>query len=239
QLIEANEQLKQMDKTKDEFLYTVTHELRTPVTSIRAMAEIVHDNNDMEEDQKKFFLAGVIKETERLSHLITQVLNLEKYESGKQILNISSVQLNNLIKDAVRSIQPLADVKEIIVGVKIPNTIFLIQCDADLIMQVLNNLLSNAIKFAPEKGSVIISVHNNQDGIQIWVEDNGKGIESGLQELIFDKFFQAKNQTLRKPEGSGLGLAICKRIIDLHGGNIWVISEINKGSKFIFTLPII
>ena len=239
QLIEANVQLKQMDKTKDEFLYTVTHELRTPVTSIRAMAEIVHDNTDMEDVQKQFFLAGIIKETERLSHLITQVLNLEKYESGKQILNISSVQLNTLIKDAVRSIQPLADIKQIKVEIKIPNTIFLIQCDADLIMQVLNNLLSNAVKFAPEIGCVTISVHNNQDGIQIWVEDNGKGIEPGLHQLIFDKFFQAKNQTLRKPEGSGLGLAICKRIIDLHGGAIWIVSEINQGSKFIFTLPTI
>jgi len=86
-LIKANDQLTQMDKTKDEFLYTVTHELRTPVTSIRAMAEIVHDNTDMEEGQKQLFLGGIIKETERLSHLITQVLNLEKYESGKQLLN--------------------------------------------------------------------------------------------------------------------------------------------------------
>jgi len=239
QLTAVNEQLTEMDKTKDEFLYTVTHELRTPVTSIRAMAEIVHDNTDMEEDQKLQFLAGIIKETERLSHLITQVLNLEKYESGKQLLNRTSVQLNSLIKDAVQSIKPLADAKGITTAIKIPDSMFLVQCDPDLIMQVLNNLLSNAVKFAPEKGLVAVSVHNNLDGLQIWVEDNGKGIEPGLQELIFDKFFQAKNQTLRKPEGSGLGLAICKKIIDLHGGDIWVVSKLNHGSKFIFTLPAI
>jgi len=239
QLTAVNEQLTEMDKTKDEFLYTVTHELRTPVTSIRAMAEIVHDNTDMEEDQKLQFLAGIIKETERLSHLITQVLNLEKYESGKQLLNRTSVQLNSLIKDAVQSIKPLADAKGITTAIKIPDSMFLVQCDPDLIMQVLNNLLSNAVKFAPEKGLVAVSVHNNLDGLQIWVEDNGKGIETGLQELIFDKFFQAKNQTLRKPEGSGLGLAICKKIIDLHGGDIWVVSKLNHGSKFIFTLPAI
>jgi signal transduction histidine kinase len=237
QLIEANEQLKNIDKTKDEFLSTVTHELRTPVTSIRAMAEIVHDHTDMDEAQKQYFLAGVIKETERLSHLITQVLNLEKYESGKQKLNISSVQLNSLINDAVQSIKPLADEKAIQVSIKIPDSMFLVQCDADLIMQVLTNLLSNAVKFAPEKGIVSITIHSNLDELQIWVEDNGKGIEPGLHELIFDKFFQAKNQTLRKPEGSGLGLAICKKIIDMHGGTIWVDSELNKGSKFIFTLP--
>jgi signal transduction histidine kinase/Na+/proline symporter len=238
QLIEANDLLKEMDKTRDEFLYTVTHELRTPMTSIRAMAEIVHDNTDMDDEQKQLFLSGIIKETERLSHLITQVLNLEKYESGKQQLNISSVQLNSLIKDAVQSIQPLANEKNIFTEIKIPDTMFLVQCDADLIMQVLTNLLSNAVKFAPEKGKVTLSVHSNYDELQVWVEDNGKGIEPALHELIFDKFFQAKNQTLRKPEGSGLGLAICKKIIDLHGGTIWVNSELNKGSKFIFTLPI-
>ncbi len=238
QLTEVNEQLKEMDKTKDEFLYTVTHELRTPMTSIRAMAEIVHDNTDMDEGQKQFFLSGVIKETERLSHLITQVLNLEKYESGKQQLNISSVQLNGLIKDAVQSIQPLANEKNIITEIRIPDTMFLVQCDAHLVMQVLNNLLSNAVKFAPEKGRVTVAIHSSVEELQVWVEDNGKGIDPALHELVFDKFFQAKNQTLRKPEGSGLGLAICKKIIDLHGGNIWVKSELNMGSKFIFTLPI-
>jgi signal transduction histidine kinase len=239
ELIEANGQLKDIDKNKDEFLYTVTHELRTPVTSIRAMAEIVHDNVDMEEAQRQLFLAGVIKETERLSRLITQVLTLEKYESGKQQLNLSSVQLNSLIKEAVQSIQPLAHEKQIAIKVNIPNSMFLVQCDADLITQVLNNLLSNAIKFTSSKGNVSVSVHSAYDDLQIWVEDNGKGISPALHELIFDKFFQAKNQTLRKPEGSGLGLAICKKIIDLHGGKIWVLSEVNEGSKFIFTLPVV
>jgi signal transduction histidine kinase len=113
-----------------------------------------------------------------------------------------------------------------------------VQCDAALIQQVLNNLLSNAIKFVePGKGVIKISLHQNGDGIQIWVEDNGKGIAKELHELIFDKFFQARNQTLKKPQGSGLGLAICKKIIEMHQGKIWVESEEDKGSRFIFTLP--
>jgi signal transduction histidine kinase len=100
------------------------------------------------------------------------------------------------------------------------------------------NLLSNAIKFVePGTGLVKVSVHTNHDDIQIWVEDNGRGIPSGLNELIFDKFFQAKNQTLKKPQGSGLGLAICKKIVEMHNGKIWVESEEDKGSRFIFTLP--
>lgn len=238
QLTDANKQLQDMDRNKDEFLYTVTHELRTPLTSIRAMAEIVHDNTDMDEEQREQFLSGIIKETERLSHLITQVLNLEKYESGKQLLNLASVQMNSLINDAVRSIRPLANEKGIQTEIKIPDSMFLIQCDEALIMQVLTNLLSNAVKFAPQNGQVSVTLQSSYEELQVRVHDNGKGIEPGLHELIFDKFFQAKNQTLRKPEGSGLGLAICKKIILLHGGDIWVESEHGKGSTFIFTLPL-
>lgn len=238
QLTVANMQLQDMDKNKDEFLYTVTHELRTPLTAIRAMAEIVHDNNDMEEEEKEQFLSGIIKETERLSHLITQVLNLEKYESGKQLLNLSSVQMNLLVKDAVQSIRPLAKEKNIRLDTKIPDSMFLLQCDEALIMQVLTNLLSNAVKFAPVNGAVTVLLQSSYEELEIRVQDNGKGIEAGLHELIFDKFFQARNQTLRKPEGSGLGLAICKKIIAMHEGKIWVESEPGHGSTFIFTLPL-
>lgn len=238
QLTSVNEQLKNMDVMKDEFLYTVTHELRTPLTSIRAMAEIVHDNPDIPDEQKQKFLSGVIKETERLSHLITQVLNLERYESGRQKLNASSVLLNVLIDDSVESVEALAHEKNIRIIKQLPDSMFIVQCDAALIQQVLNNLLSNAIKFVePGKGVIKISLHQNGDGIQIWVEDNGKGIAKELHELIFDKFFQARNQTLKKPQGSGLGLAICKKIIEMHQGKIWVESEEDKGSRFIFTLP--
>jgi len=238
QLTQVNAQLKDMDEVKDEFLYTVTHELRTPLTSIRAMAELVHDNDDMEEEQRQEFLAGIIKETERLSHLITQVLNLERYESGRQQLNLTPVLLNTLISDSIRSVTGMAMEKKITIEKQIPDSMFLIRCDADLIQQVMNNLLSNAIKFAAEKtGHVKVGLFSNDDELQIWVEDNGKGIARELHELIFDKFFQARNQTLKKPQGSGLGLAISKKIIEMHQGKIWVESEEGKGSRFIFTLP--
>lgn len=238
QLTLANEQLKEMDLLKDEFLYTVTHELRTPITSIRAMSEIVHDNTDMPEEQRQAFLGNVIRETERLSHLITQVLNLERYESGRQQLNLAPVSLNALIKESIHSVQALASEKQISIAEQIPDSMFVVRCDADLLMQVLNNLLSNAIKFVePGNGKIKVAVHSSDDELQVWVEDNGQGIQPELRELVFDKFFQAKNQTLKKPQGSGLGLAICKKIIDMHQGRIWVESAEGKGSRFIFTLP--
>ncbi|MFC4263267.1 ATP-binding protein [Ferruginibacter yonginensis] len=238
QLTQVNEQLKEMDSLKDEFLYTVTHEIRTPITSIRAMAEIVHDNTDMPETQRQQFLGNVIKETERLSHLIKQVLNLERYESGQQRLNMSEFVLNKLINDTVAALHPLANEKSINIQISIPNTMFLIRGDAPLLQQVLQNLLSNAIKFVDDvTGKIKVSVHLNYDEVQVWVEDNGAGIDEAVHELIFDKFFQAKNQTLKKPEGSGLGLAISKKIIEMHGGKIWVENGEVNGSRFIFTIP--
>lgn len=237
QLTSVNEQLRDMDIMKDEFLYTVTHELRTPITSIRAMTEIVHDNPDMPEAQKHQFLGNVIRETERLSHLITQVLNLERYESGRQQLNLQPVVLNELIKDSIDALQPLANEKGIKIQLHIPDSMIIVRCDKDLVQQVMYNLLSNAIKFVEEdKGLIKVYVENNHADVQVTVEDNGRGIPAGLQELIFDKFFQARNQTLKKPEGSGLGLAICKKIVEMHDGQIWVESEENMGSRFIFTL---
>jgi Na+/proline symporter/signal transduction histidine kinase len=238
QLTVVNAQMKDMDEVKDEFLYTVTHELRTPLTSIRAMAELVHDNEDMEEEQRHEFLSGIIKETERLSHLITQVLNLERYESGRQQLNLTPVLLNTLISDSIRSVTGLALEKKIKIEKQIPDSMFILRCDADLVQQVMNNLLSNAIKFVEENtGLVRVGVFSTEDEIQVWVEDNGKGIPRELHELVFDKFFQARNQTLKKPQGSGLGLAICKKIVEMHQGKIRVESEEGKGSRFIFTLP--
>lgn len=239
ELRRANDQLRDMDEIKDEFLYTVTHELRTPLTSIRAMAEIIYDNPEMEADEKTRFISGIIRETERLSHLISQVLNLERYESGRQKLNSSAVQLNTLLNNIIDSVEPLAMEKNIRIIRNWPDAMYLLQCDAALIEQVVYNLLTNAIRFSPENHGIIkVSIRNNHDEWEVWVEDNGKGIPADLHTLIFDKFFQARNQTLRKPEGTGLGLAICKKIIDMHGGKIWVESEEGKGSKFIFTLPL-
>lgn len=240
ELRRANASLKDLDLRKDEFLYTVTHELRTPLTSIRAMAEIIHDNPDIDFEQRQHFLTGIIKETERLSHLISQVLNLERYESGKQQLNLSYVDLNTLLTTVTESFEMLLTEKRINLEINRPDTIEGLRCDEDLIHQVLVNLLSNAIKFAnSQNGRIVLALKRKDDLVEVSVADNGKGIDPALHQLIFDKFFQAHNQTLKKPEGSGLGLAISKKIVEMHNGKIWVESEPGKGCRFIFTLPII
>ena len=231
----VNNQLKRMDEMKDEFLYTVTHEIRTPLTSIRALSEILQDNPDLEEEEKNTYLEAVVKETERLSHLITQVLNLERYESGRQKLNLSSFDLSEAIMEVLNTTDSLRKEKGLrwqLAISSLPN----IKGDKDLIKQVVYNLVTNAIKFA--KQQIIVSGQIEQKNIVIKVIDDGEGVGSEWHELIFDKFFQAQNQTLKKPEGSGLGLAISKRIVEMHNGSIWVESMPGEGATFCIRIPL-
>lgn len=235
QLEAANAQLQALDQLKDEFLYTVTHELRTPLTSVRALSEILHDNPDLDEEQRQHYLAAITKETERLSHLITQVLTLEKFESGRYRPHLTATNLAQLLTEAVEALRPLAGEKSLSIHLRMADTQVLVQADRDLLLQVLYNLLGNAIKFANRHIEVQLIAGVSE--WQVWVKDDGRGVPADEQAFIFDKFFQARHQTLKKPEGSGLGLAICKKIIELHGGDITVESQEGQGAAFVFSIP--
>ncbi|MFM1998832.1 MAG: hypothetical protein RL204_779 [Bacteroidota bacterium] len=238
ELADANNRLKENDQLKDDFLSTVTHELRTPITSIRAFSEILYDNQDLEDVDRQHYLSIVIKETERLSRLISQVLDLERYESGRQKLTLVKVTAAQLIDDSIEAMDQLIKEKNIAIIKEIENPERQIICDSDKMMQVFLNLISNALKFIEnETGKIIIRSFEKNGMIHFEVEDNGKGIPAEYQQMIFEKFFQAKNQLMRKPKGTGLGLAICNKILDLHRGNIDVSSEVNMGAKFSFSFP--
>lgn len=240
QLESANSRLKEIDELKDDFLATVTHELRTPITSIRAFSEILFDNPEIDLDERQQYLQIINKETDRLSRLISQVLDLEKYDSGKQKLNLALESVVNIMNESVDSIKQLAREKGIPLDIQIEIEDKPYLLDKDKIMQVLINLLSNAVKFTESpNGFILIGVKSLNQQIEFLVKDNGKGIQEEYQQLVFEKFFQARNQTIRKPKGSGLGLAICKKIVELHGGEISVLSESGKGATFVFTIPIL
>ncbi|SHK48890.1 sensor histidine kinase [Hymenobacter psychrotolerans] len=236
----AYDQLQELDQHKDEFLYTVTHELRTPLTSIRALSEILSDNPDLEDEERQRFLLTITRESERLSRLITLVLDLEKFESGKATLEKSPVDVADVITDALEAVGQLLRDKQIQLDLAVPPGLPRLPGDRDRLMQVLVNLLSNAIKSCRADGSGRIGVVALADAasLRIWVQDNGKGIAPEFHQLIFDKFFQARNQTTRKPEGSGLGLAITRKIVELHAGRIWVESQPEQGARFSIELPV-
>lgn len=238
ELQEANLKLQEMASIKDEFLYTVTHELRTPLTSIRAMSEILNDSPDMEAEQRELFVKNIVVETERLSRLISNVLDLEKFESGSQDLDLDWINIKEVIQQCVSSMNSLIQEKNISIQVDITNDELSTVADYDRISQVVINLLSNALKFVKaDSGKISVTAYRFDRSIKVNVSDNGPGIEPTDLVNVFDKFYQVKNQTIKKPTGNGLGLAICKNIIEMHKGKIWVENNPNGGAKFSFTLP--
>ncbi len=230
-------QLREQDTLRDEFLYTITHELRTPLTSIRALSEIIHDNTDLPDSQRQHFLHTIIKESERMSRLITQVLDLEKLESGQNELYKTSCLLADLIGEVVQSLQPVLDERQIKLTLHVQQHAPAFILDKDKIMQVLINLMSNAIKFCDKhKGEILIESYFSEGKMKFSISDNGKGIPIEQLPLIFDKFYQIKSAKTTRREGSGLGLAISKKIIELHNGRIIANNNANGGATIYIEL---
>ncbi|MDX9786451.1 MAG: sensor histidine kinase [Desulfobacterales bacterium] len=235
----ANERLKELDRLKDEFISTITHELRTPLTSIRSLAEILNTTPDLEKDQHASFTAIIIKESERLTRLIGQVLDIEKIESDRMGFQSVKIDSRRLIQDAVTATHQLVKEKKLRLNVALPNRAPFIVGDRDLLIQVMVNLISNAVKFSDKAEDFIhirLAIQNGE--LLISVMDNGIGIAPKDQQAIFKKFHQVKDSTRGRPPGSGLGLSISKSIIERHGGKIWVESSEGKGATFFFTLPV-
>ncbi len=238
QLKEANENLHQAENLRKEFLSTVTHEIRTPLTSVKALTEIIHDNTDLDPAERQHFLDTIIKETDRLTRLVNQVLDLEKYESGKHVLNAEIIQTQQFINEIYLRMNEIAKEKNIVFTKNLTESPAFFMGDEDKLTQLLINLLSNALKFVkPQIGQVNISVKKLGNSVQINVEDNGIGIAHEAQNKIFDRFFQADNQTGISEKGSGLGLSIAKKIVDIHGGKINLKSEPLKGTNFTIIIP--
>ena len=240
ELRQAYDQLQVLDMQKDEFLYTVTHGLRTPLTSIRALAEILADNPDLEADERQHFQHTIGREAERLTRLISLVLDLEKFESGQASLDRTPLVLAEVVQEAAEAVAQLARERGSELRVEVPASLPPLPADRDRLMQVLINLLSNAIKATVpgRPGRIAVLAWPAADALLLCVEDNGKGIALAEQHQLFDKFFQAHHQTMRKPEGSGLGLAITKKIVELHQGRIWVESAPEQGARFFIELPL-
>ncbi|GAA0873397.1 ATP-binding protein [Gangjinia marincola] len=237
-LQDANNKLIEQDKQKDDFLDTVAHELKTPTASIRAASEVIADSDDMPIELKQKFLNNIVKDADRLSILINNILDLEKLSSGREIMNKTENSLKMTIHKAKDGIYQLALKKGVDVEIRIVEDINLMY-DEDRILQVFTNLLSNSLKFVPEKnGKIIINSKIDGEFVVLSFEDNGKGIPIEDIDYVFDKFYQSNNQTIKKPLGSGIGLAISKHIIESHNGIIYIDRQFVNGARFIIKLRI-
>ena len=234
----ANQRLQELDRLKDDFISTVTHELRTPLTSIRAFSEILRDNPRLEEGQRAKFLGIVIKESERLTRLINQVLDLSKIESGAAEWHSAEIDMREVVDDAVAAVSQMFKENGIQLETDVPKELPSIVADRDRLMQVMLNLLSNAAKFCKRPGGRVGIALARQDGfLRVDVTDNGMGVAETDKEVIFEKFRQVGDTLTDRPQGTGLGLPICRQIISHFGGRLWVQSRPGEGATFSFTLP--
>ena len=242
----ANRELQQLDRMKDEFISTVSHELRTPLTSIKGSAELLLTYDDDDRETQLEFLRIINNESDRLTRLINDVLDLSRMESRQMQWVWEDLDLLKVVNESVDGTQALVIQKNLTISVELDSDLPNLWNDHDRLVQVLTNLLSNSIKFTPRGGRVWITATeiaaDESDGLgaklKICVSDNGVGIPHSEFDNIFQKFTQVGDSISDKPKGTGLGLTICKEIVEFCGGKIWVESTPGEGSSFYFTVPV-
>lgn len=232
----ANESLIIKDRQKDDFLDSVAHELRTPITAIRSAGEILADDDDIPLDIKREFLNNIITESDRLSEIINDILYLDKLQHGEIALHIKQNNIIETYKKAVNPLLHLIQQKNIHLSeVDLLNQ-FIFEYDEARMIQLFQNIFGNALKFTDEQGTIQTKLSEKDDQLIIKIFNTGKTIPEEDLEMIFDKFYQSRNQNILKPTGSGLGLAISKKIIEAHHGMIKAENS-GLGVTFIITLP--
>lgn len=234
----ANEQLKELDRLKDDIMSSVTHELRTPLTAIRALSEMMFEDPEIDLVERKRFLGIIVSETERLTRLVNQVLDLAKIESGHAEWHNTDIDMRELVEHAIDSTRQLFSDCGAELVVSLPEQAPKLLADRDRLHQVLLNLLSNAAKFVPKEGGhVRVELVSDDREVRVEVEDNGPGIAPQFLPYVFEKFRQGGDQRDR-PQGTGLGLPISRQIIEHFGGRMWVESPPGRGACFAFALPL-
>lgn len=236
-LEEQKEQLKKFDELKSEFVSTVSHELRTPMTIIKdSIAQLREDHNDIPDDERKMLLDMALRNINRLGNLINNLLDLSKIEAGKVEIQKELMDIVALSKEVCFGFDQQAKKKGIEMKLKASKDRIMVEADRDKITQVMLNLIGNSMKFV-DKGHVELNVIDEPGRVVCAIIDTGRGISRDDLQKVFNKFQQFGKKSGAGVKGTGLGLSICKGLVDLHGGEIWVESELGKGSKFVFTLP--
>ncbi len=232
-------QLEAANRNKSEFLASMSHELRTPLNAINGFSEVLLERHfgDLNPKQEEY-LQDILESGRHLLSLINDILDLSKVEAGRMELEPAHVDLRQVLEDGRTMLRERAARHGIELLLDVADGPDMVEADERKVKQILFNLLSNAVKFTPAGGRVGIQMARHGDVVQIDVWDTGVGISAADQQRVFQEFQQVGGPSAQKAEGTGLGLALAKKLVELHGGRIWVESEIGQGSRFTFTLPI-
>lgn len=231
---QAYEELRQLDDLKTQFINIAAHELRTPLGAMMGYASFVEKRSPRKLRRPLRFM---VASTLRMRTMVDAMLTIQRLDAGTTFLRLESVDVRGIIRKVSNDMMPMAELEGHVVDVNLPTELPHVQGDAEKIGLILSNLLSNAIKFTPEQGHIEITAEDRGSVIQVSVRDNGVGIAPEDQEQIFERFYQARAEHLAGHGGLGIGLTIVKHLVDLHGGRVWVDSQVDKGSEFHFTLP--
>jgi signal transduction histidine kinase len=232
-------QLEAASRHKSEFLANMSHELRTPLNAVIGFSEVLQERMFGELNDKQMeYVHDIHASGKHLLSLINDILDLSKIEAGRVELEPSTFHLPSSLEGTLTLVRERATRHGITVGLTMDDKLGEIVADERKVRQILLNLLSNAVKFTPDGGRVDVRADAVDSAVQIAVRDTGIGIAPEDQELIFEEFRQVGNDLFRKREGTGLGLTLARKFVELHGGRIWVQSELGQGSTFIFTLPL-
>jgi signal transduction histidine kinase len=231
----ANEALERLNRTKSEFVSIVSHEFRTALTGIQGFSEMMRDE-DFTLDEMKEYAGDINKDAQRLNRMITEMLDLDRMESGRMTLNLAEVDLNQIVVEVAERARPSAPAHPI--RLELDEALPLLTGDRDKLTQVLTNLVSNAVKYSPAGGEIVLCSRRDNDQAHVLVQDHGMGIPPEALEKVFERFSRVESGTNRYIQGTGLGLPIVRQIVQMHGGRAWVESTLGEGSTFQFTVPL-
>ncbi len=227
---------KRVSRLKTQLVATISHEFRNPLTSIAMAVGLLLDEKHLQTDQEtRLLLQAISDDSQRLSGLVDNLLELSKMEEGQIAIKLENVEVGEMVETALGPLRLQLKEKNINLGLEIPESLPEVTVDATKATWILTNLVGNAIRYTPRNGTITVSSFQKQNKVYISVKDSGSGIPPEYHEKIFEKYTQVKGSNSGK---AGLGLAIAKEIVEAHGGHIWVESKVSEGACFTFTLPI-
>jgi len=231
----AMEQLEKVNRAKSEFVSIVSHEFRTPLTGIQGFSEIIRDE-DLSAEEVKEYASDINKDAQRLSRMISEMLDLDRMEAGRMSLHRERTDVNAIVHEAAERLRPNAPSHEITLRLAPDLPEYL--GDRDRLTQVVSNLLSNAVKYSPTGGTIAITSEVKDGGVHVAIADQGMGIPQDMLESIWERYTRVESDRTRGIQGTGLGLPIVRQIVSMHGGRVWAESEIGRGSVFHVLLPL-